>query len=564
MRNDIIKGGAFAHAASRREAIFRNWEILLPAYLSWTGALGMDFSTTHFSTSVTMAACQSLTVLKMFSLLLLRSSPRTVLALRLCFTRNQNSNRCCNVSFREVKARDISETVRLLSSFAGDDEAKGTSKANSRPSSVDLYMENLYQEWTLEEDKKLLESAMKDKLSIAELAALMGRGIRGVEARLSKLRDVNSQAYQRAFADINSGLISGFNEEKKEKLIPAGEVIRRIKWDFSIPTEEFSILHYDRVDDKIVESSVTAPNEHISGKENFLVDALPEHRIVAIKYRDRIVWDREKRIDRVFSNEGIQNIIATYNEWKSQQDMIIELNRRRQKEVSDNIRCILGFERYDQLKQLSIDLQEAAQDKSLSLKVQTERYVQSALSLFRQARQDPSQSLEASLIPLSDYEALDSMSELVAQLPYADLRPLILQEITLFMNRVEGKKVNVNINSKELPELDEDDLEETFVRGSGPGGQKINKTSNRVVLVHKPTQLRVECQDTRSLPQNRKIARKRMRLKLDEYLNGSQSRENLKALQAAATKSKAKVRSRARQRRKQEANETGESAPRLE
>ena len=425
-------------------------------------------------------------------------------------------------------------------------------------------MENLYQEWTLEEDKKLLESAMKDKLSIAELAALMGRGIRGVEARLSKLRDVNSQAYQRAFADINSGLISGFNEEKKEKLIPAGEVIRRIKWDFSIPTEEFSILHYDRVDDKIVESSVTAPNEHISGKENFLVDALPEHRIVAIKYRDRIVWDREKRIDRVFSNEGIQNIIATYNEWKSQQDMIIELNRRRQKEVSDNIRCILGFERYDQLKQLSIDLQEAAQDKSLSLKVQTERYVQSALSLFRQARQDPSQSLEASLIPLSDYEALDSMSELVAQLPYADLRPLILQEITLFMNRVEGKKVNVNINSKELPELDEDDLEETFVRGSGPGGQKINKTSNRVVLVHKPTQLRVECQDTRSLPQNRKIARKRMRLKLDEYLNGSQSRENLKALQAAARKSKAKVRSRARQRRKQEANETGESAPRLE
>ncbi|XP_033115666.1 uncharacterized protein LOC117115815 isoform X2 [Anneissia japonica] len=37
------------------------------------------------------------------------------------------------------------------------------------------------------------------------------------------------------------------------------------------------------------------------------------------------------------------------------------------------------------------------------------------------------------------------------------------------------------------PELNEDDLEEQFVRGSGPGGQSTNKTSNCVVLKHKPT-----------------------------------------------------------------------------
>ena len=39
----------------------------------------------------------------------------------------------------------------------------------------------------------------------------------------------------------------------------------------------------------------------------------------------------------------------------------------------------------------------------------------------------------------------------------------------------------------DLPVLDEDDLEEQFVRGSGPGGQATNKTSNCVVLKHVPT-----------------------------------------------------------------------------
>jgi hypothetical protein len=46
------------------------------------------------------------------------------------------------------------------------------------------------------------------------------------------------------------------------------------------------------------------------------------------------------------------------------------------------------------------------------------------------------------------------------------------------------------------------------VVGSGPGGQSINKTNNNVQLLHKPTGIQVKCQETRSLQQNRKIARK--------------------------------------------------------
>jgi protein subunit release factor B len=55
------------------------------------------------------------------------------------------------------------------------------------------------------------------------------------------------------------------------------------------------------------------------------------------------------------------------------------------------------------------------------------------------------------------------------------------------------KKLNVSGHNKHtldysrLPELKEEELDEQFVRGSGPGGQAVNKTNNCVLLVHKPT-----------------------------------------------------------------------------
>lgn len=50
------------------------------------------------------------------------------------------------------------------------------------------------------------------------------------------------------------------------------------------------------------------------------------------------------------------------------------------------------------------------------------------------------------------------------------------------------------------------DIEERFVRGSGPGGQKINKTSSTVWLRHRPTEIEVRVQRERSQAQNREIA----------------------------------------------------------
>ena len=50
------------------------------------------------------------------------------------------------------------------------------------------------------------------------------------------------------------------------------------------------------------------------------------------------------------------------------------------------------------------------------------------------------------------------------------------------------------------------DIEERFVRGSGPGGQKINKTSSTVWLRHRPTGIEVRCQAERSQAANRETA----------------------------------------------------------
>ena len=56
--------------------------------------------------------------------------------------------------------------------------------------------------------------------------------------------------------------------------------------------------------------------------------------------------------------------------------------------------------------------------------------------------------------------------------------------------------------------ITEDDLIERFVKGTGPGGQKINKTSSAVYLRHIPTDTEVKCQDGRSLTHNREEARR--------------------------------------------------------
>jgi peptide chain release factor len=71
----------------------------------------------------------------------------------------------------------------------------------------------------------------------------------------------------------------------------------------------------------------------------------------------------------------------------------------------------------------------------------------------------------------------------------------------------------------------EEDIEESFIRSGGKGGQHVNKTSTCVYLKHVPTGVEVKCQEGRSQGLNRYRARVLLLNKIDEMVRGEESKE---------------------------------------
>jgi protein subunit release factor B len=74
----------------------------------------------------------------------------------------------------------------------------------------------------------------------------------------------------------------------------------------------------------------------------------------------------------------------------------------------------------------------------------------------------------------------------------------------------------------------EEDFHETFIRSSGPGGQKVNKTSSCVHLVHLPTGLSVKCQQERSQTLNRFLARRLLLDRIERLRTGLVAAERMR------------------------------------
>ncbi len=89
--------------------------------------------------------------------------------------------------------------------------------------------------------------------------------------------------------------------------------------------------------------------------------------------------------------------------------------------------------------------------------------------------------------------------------------------------------------------IQEKDIEEKFIRSSGRGGQKVNKTSSCVYLRHIPTGIEVKCMKERSQSLNRFLARRKLVLKI-ERLSGLSTAEDHQVKKIRKQKSKRKKR----------------------
>jgi protein subunit release factor B len=90
---------------------------------------------------------------------------------------------------------------------------------------------------------------------------------------------------------------------------------------------------------------------------------------------------------------------------------------------------------------------------------------------------------------------------------------------------VSLKKEEVLRERMESLEIFERDIVEKFIRSSGKGGQKVNKTSTCVYLKHIPTNIEVKCQRERTQALNRYLARKILADKIEAMILGKKSEE---------------------------------------
>ncbi len=92
---------------------------------------------------------------------------------------------------------------------------------------------------------------------------------------------------------------------------------------------------------------------------------------------------------------------------------------------------------------------------------------------------------------------------------------------------ISPEKIKALHDEMEKFGLLEKDIKESFISGSGSGGQKVNKSQNCVYLKHLPTEIEIKCHKDRSREANRFFARRLLLERFKEVVHGIESKKSL-------------------------------------
>ena len=119
----------------------------------------------------------------------------------------------------------------------------------------------------------------------------------------------------------------------------------------------------------------------------------------------------------------------------------------------------------------------------------------------------------------------------------------LTEDFTMVRFGVSEEKVEDLRKWMEALNIHERDIEEKFIRSSGKGGQKVNKTSSCVYLKHLPTGIEVKWMTERSQGLNRFFARRELITRMESFA-GKLTHEELKARKIRRQKSKRQKRAK--------------------